>query len=77
MIALYELLGVVVAWLEVLFLLNVLDLAGMSWMVPMEDWIPLLSGPEQTLLGMELPITLINAYEGAVELLADLMPFER
>ena len=77
MIALYELLGVVVAWLEVLFILNVLDLAGMSWMVPMEDWIPLISGPEETLLGMELPIALIDAYEEAVELLADLMPFDR
>ncbi|MCY4522947.1 MAG: hypothetical protein OXC13_19505 [Caldilineaceae bacterium] len=76
---LQELLGIVVAWLEVLFILNVLDLAGASLFVPTEDWLPLLSGPKKTLLGMDwlLPSALVGAYEEAVELLADLMPFKR
>lgn len=72
-----ELLGVVVAWLEMMFVVNVITLSyasELTGMWDMSEWIGLASGPSQSLADLSMPTGLVERYQATAELLANLMP---
>ncbi len=73
----YELLGMLLAWFEVMFALIIMTVGGVNELNgrgTLMDWLPLMGGINDTLGNRLLPRVILDAYESAAATLWELLP---
>lgn len=74
---LMELLGILTVWLETMFTFTILTFVNTSpnLVHSFDEWMPILTGPGETLMDLLMPQSFWDAYEQAHDTLTDLLPY--